>query len=124
MFFKPTIRVLVIDDDASTAAPLAAFLSARRYEVWSCSGLSHARDMLDLWRPHVLVLAPHGDAERHADLGKLRRLYPRLPVVVLTVLEDADLLLDLEAFAPTLPAMRSRGLGSIESAVAVASHIA
>jgi DNA-binding response OmpR family regulator len=118
------IRVLVIDDDKNTAELLAKFLSSHEYEVETCSGLGHARDVLVRWRPHVLVLVPTVEEERHEELEELRRIYPRLPVVVLTAAEGPDLLLDVEAFAPAVPATPSRGLRHIESAVEVASHSA
>jgi DNA-binding response OmpR family regulator len=124
MQFDSKIRVLVIDDDTHTAELLAKFLSSHEYETATCSGLSHARDVLVRWRPHVLVLVPTLEEERHEELEELRRIYPRLPVVVLTAAEGPDLLLDVEAFAPALPARPSRGLRHIESAVEAASHSA
>jgi DNA-binding response OmpR family regulator len=116
-----TIRVLVIDDDSSTAKILARFLTSRDYEVETCSGLGHARDVLVRWRPHVLVLVPTLEAERHEELEELRRIYPRIPVVVLTIADGPDLILDVEAFAPALPARPSRGLAHIASTVEAAS---
>jgi len=119
------MRVLVIDDDPTTAGQLARFLSGR-YEVHTCSGLVRAReahDERDGWRPHVLVLVPPLEQERHGQLEELRRIYPRLPVVVLTLEDGPELLLDLEAFAPTVPVRPSRGLGHIASAVAAASSM-
>lgn len=119
-----TVRVLVIDDDPTTADVLADFLAARRYEVVTCRGIAHARDLPEWWRPRVLVLVPTLEEERHEQLGELRRIYPRIPVVVVTASEDQELLLDLEAFPPTLPAKPSKGLGHIESAVLAASSLA
>ena len=115
----PVTRVLVLDDDAFTSHSLATFLSARHYDVQTCPDARSADDLMTHWRPHVLVLAPH-EGERHAELEGLRRAHPRLPLVVLTANEGLDLLLDLEAFAPALPARPSRGLSNIESAVATA----
>ncbi len=46
---------------------------------------------------------------------------PRVPVVVLTPAAATELILDMEAFAPTMPACPSRGLAYIRSAVADAS---
>ena len=117
------MRVLVIDDDPTTAGQLAAFLSDI-YEVHTCSSLERARaahDGVDAWRPHVLVLVPPLEAKRHGQLEELRRIYPRLPVVVLTLEDGPELLLDLEAFPPTVPVRPSRGLKHIASAVAEAS---
>ncbi|MCC6553954.1 MAG: response regulator [Polyangiaceae bacterium] len=114
-------RVLVIDDDPSKAQLLAGFLTSRDYLVETCSGLDHARDVLARWRPHVLVLVPTLEAERHEELEELRRIYPRIPVVVLTLADGPDLIMDVEAFAPALPARPSRGLAHIASAVAAAS---
>ena len=120
----PTTRVLVIDDDATKAELLAGFLASRAYQVETCSGLGHARDVLARWRPNVIVLVPTIEAERHEDLEELRRIYPRIPVVVLTIADGPDLILDVEAFAPTVPARPSRGLAHIASAVETASVIA
>src|SRR5262245_44670838 len=113
-------RVLIIDDEPTTAAQLAQFLSERSYEVATASGVSHARDVLSEWRPHVLVLVPTLDEARHGELEELRRAYPRVPVVVVTHEIGTDVLLDVEAFAPALPARPERGLGHIASAVAAA----
>ena len=120
----PTIRVLVIDDDASKAQLLAGFLITRDYQVETCSGLDHARDVLVHWRPHVLVLVPTVEAERHEELEELRRIYPRIPVVVLTLADGPELILDVEAFAPAVPARPSRGFAHIASAVEAASIMA
>lgn len=112
-------RVLLIDDDATTSEQLATFLAAR-FEVTACAGLSYARDALQQRRPHVLVLVPTIDAQRHEQLEELRRICPRLPVVVVTTERSPDVLLDVEAFAPALPARLQRGLGHIASVVAEA----
>jgi DNA-binding NtrC family response regulator len=114
------IRVLVIDN-AKSSQLLAPFLSSHDYEVETCSGIEHARDVLVRWRPHVLVLVPRLEGDRHEELYELRRMYPRVPVVVLTLADGPDLIMDIEAFAPTVPACPSRGLAHIESAVATAS---
>jgi DNA-binding NarL/FixJ family response regulator len=113
-------RVLVIHDDPSLAEGLTKHLSNRGYQVAASLGLEHARDVLVHWRPHVLVLVPRVEAERHDELAELRRIYPRLPVVVLTGEQGPDLLRDVEAFAPTLPVLSSQGLGNVEKAVAAA----
>ena len=117
----PTTRVLVIDEDACRAQLLADFLTSRDYQVEICSGLNHARDVLVRWRPNVLVLVPTVEAERHEELEELRRIYPRIPLVVLTLADGPELILDVEAFAPALPARPSRGLAHIASAVESAS---
>jgi DNA-binding response OmpR family regulator len=116
-------RVLVLDDDATRSHALATFLMSRHYDVQACRDTGSVADVLAHWRPHVLVLAPR-DGHRHEMLEELRRLYPRLPLVVLTPTDGPDLLLDLEAFAPAMSAKPSRGLSNIESAVAAASAFA
>lgn len=116
-----TTRVLVIDDDPTAASRLAGFLTSRRYEVATCNCLESAAVVSAHWRPHVMVLAPSLEAQRHDALEELRRRYPRQPIVLLTIADGPELLLDLEAFAPALPACPSRGLSHIESAVAAAS---
>jgi DNA-binding NtrC family response regulator len=113
-------RILLIDADPSHADDLATFLTSRSYEVMSCPRLADASSVLAGWRPHVVVLAPSAHDERHA-LEELRRTLPRLPIVVVTCALGPELLLELEAFAPAVPAMASRGLGHIESAIALAS---
>jgi hypothetical protein len=92
--------------------------------VETCCGLDHARDVLARWRPQVLVLVPRLEAGRHEELEELRRMYPRVPVVVLTLDDGPELIMDVEAFAPTVPACPSRGLAHIASAVATASVMA
>jgi AmiR/NasT family two-component response regulator len=116
-------RVLVVDDDGTSSRDLAAHLAARRYDVQTCPTLEGTVFAVAHWRPHVLVIAATA-AQRHERLEELRRLYPRLPLVVLTAGEGPELLLDLEAFAPTVSACPARGLSHIESAVAAASTFA
>ena len=123
MLTHSTHHVLVIADDPAVADRIAQFLVARRFEVFTCSGLAHARDVLVHWTPHVLVLVPTGEAERHAELESLRHKYPSLPVVVLTAGEGPDLLLDLEAFAPAFPVRPSLDLAPIASAVTAAAQL-
>ena len=123
MLIHPSYHVLVIGDDDSFADRIASFLRSRRFEVFTCSGLSHARDVLVHWTPHVLVFVPSCEAERHAELEALRHMYPSLPVVVLTSCEGLDLLLDLEAFAPALPVKPSPDLAPIASAVTAATSL-
>jgi DNA-binding response OmpR family regulator len=123
MRIYPTYHVLVIAEDAAAADRIASFLVARRFEVFTCPGLAHARDVLAHWTPHVLVLVPSGEAERHAELESLRHKYPNLPVVVLTAEDGPDLLLDLEAFAPALPVKPSLDLAPIASAVSAAATL-
>lgn len=114
-------RVLVIDDDAGKAQLLAGFLASRDYQVETCGGIARAPEVVAHWRPHVMVLVPHLEAERHEQLEELRRMFPRIPVVVVTLAEGQDLILDMEAFAPTVPARPSRNFANIASAVATAS---
>ena len=122
MRIYPTYRVLVIGEDPALADRIASFLSARRFEVFTCE-LPHARDVLTHWTPHVLVLVPSREGERHAEMESLRHKYPSLPVVVLTSGEGPDLLLDLEAFAPALPVKPSLDRAPIASAVTAAAEL-
>lgn len=112
-------RVLVIGDPQASTA-LLNYLVGERYDVSFCSALDGLDDAVERWRPHVVVLTPEKDAGRHADLERIRRRYPSLPVVLLTPAGGQDLLLDLEAFAPAIPVKPSRGLQHVASAVRVA----
>ena len=123
MFIYSSHHVLVIAEDSRLADRIASFLVARRFEVFTCDGLAHARDVLAHWTPHVLVLVPTQEAERHAELEALRHKYPSLPVVVLTTGDGPELLLDLEAFAPALPVKPSLDLAPIASAVTSAAML-
>jgi len=114
------IRVLVIDENPTTAGDLASFLSAHHYDVSTCSALDGARSAVSSRRPHVLVLATKDHP--HAEVEEVRKVYPRLPLVLLTAEAGQELLLDVEAFAPAVPAYPSRGFGHIESAVEAAAH--
>jgi len=122
MEHEGTIRVLVIDDDPKSARHLAAFLAAHHYDVSTCAALDAARSVVAARRPHVLVLATKDHP--HAEIEELRRHYPRLPLVLLTAEAGQELLLDVEAFAPAVPACPSRGLRHIESAVETAARLA
>jgi DNA-binding response OmpR family regulator len=118
-----TTRVLVIDDDTTAATQLVGFLVSRKYEVATCGGLDATLVHSAPWRPHVLLLALSDETPRGAGLSELRHRYPRQPIVLLTADEGLELLLDLEAYAPTLPVRPARGLKHIESVVAAASGI-
>ncbi|MDC3954607.1 MULTISPECIES: response regulator [Polyangium] len=115
-----SIRVLVIDENPTSAGDLASFLSAHHYDVSTCSALDGARSAVSSRRPHVLVLATKDHP--HAEVEEVRKVYPRLPLVLLTEEAGQELLLDVEAFAPAVPACPARGLGHIESAVEAAAH--
>ncbi|MDC0749462.1 response regulator [Polyangium mundeleinium] len=114
------IRVLVIDENLTNAGDLASFLSAHHYDVSTCSALDGARSAVSSRRPHVLVLATKDHP--HAEVEEVRKVYPRLPLVLLTEEAGQELLLDVEAFAPAVPACPARGFGHIESAVEAAAH--
>jgi DNA-binding response OmpR family regulator len=118
-----TTRVLVIDDDTAAATRLAGFLTSRKYEVAACGGLDAAVVRSAHWRPHVIMLSLSTEMARSASLGELRHHYPRQPIVLLTADEGLELLLDLEAYAPTLPVRPALGLSHIESVVAAASAL-
>jgi DNA-binding response OmpR family regulator len=119
MDIDAAIRVLVIDEDQTNASHLAMFLTAHHYDVATCSTLTTAPSAMSERRPHVLVLATKDHP--HAELEELRKVYPRLPLVVLTAEAGQELLLDVEAFAPALPASPSRGFKHVESAVEAAA---
>ena len=114
------IRVLVIDENPTSAGDLASFLSAHHYDVSTCSALDGARSVVSSRRPHVLVLATKDHP--HAEVEEVRKVYPRLPLVLLTAEAGQELLLDVEAFAPAVPACPSRGFGDVESAVEALAH--
>jgi len=116
------IRVLVIDENPTSAGDLASFLSAHHYDVATCSALDGARSAVSSRRPHVLVLATKDQDHPHAEVEEVRKVYPRLPLVLLTAEAGQELLLDVEAFAPAVPACLSRGFGDIESAVEAAAY--
>lgn len=122
MNLDQTTRVLILGE-APTASRLADFLAAQRYEVISCISLDMADEALTHWRPHVMVLVPGAEAARHDSLEALRRHHPRLPIVVVTGESGRDLLLDLEAFTPALPAVPSLDFRSVQTAVDEASHL-
>lgn len=113
-------RVLVIDGDSSAATRLAGFLTSRDYEVATSDGLDASELVCAHWRPHVMVIAPPLGSCAHVALEEARRRYPRQPIVLLTSAEGLELLLDLEAFAPALPASPGRGLSHIASVVEAA----
>lgn len=123
MNLEQTTRVLVLGDDPSTALPLAGFLNAQHYEVVSCVSLDYADEALAHWTPHVMVLVPGVEAARHESLEALRKHHPRLPIVVVTRESGRDLLLDLEAFTPALPAVPSLDFQSVQTAVDEATHL-
>ena len=60
---------------------------------------------------------------RHESLQALRKHHPRLPIVVVTRESGRELLLDLEAFTPALPAVPSVDFLSVQAAVDEASHL-
>jgi DNA-binding response OmpR family regulator len=84
--------VLVVEDDAATAAFLADNLRADGFAVWSASGASEALRALELRQPDLLLLdlgleSGSGldvlDRVRSADAAS-SRVDPDLPVILLT----------------------------------------
>lgn len=118
---SPT-RVLVLGPGFGPASPFAASLGARGHEVVACRDLGSLPFLLERWIPRVVVLAPPVEARRHDLLKGVRRLLPQIPVVVLTNEAGPDLLLDLEAFPPTVPARRSRDLSDALKSVELAAE--
>lgn len=119
---QSAIRVLVLDENIESAGHLATFLSAHHYDVATCQELEGARASMSSRRPHVLVVTTKDHP--HEELWALRKMCPRLPLVVVTEEAGQELLLDVEAFAPAIPASPLRGLMHIESAVEAAAVLA
>ena len=94
---------------------LADELRARGYDVLGCPDASSARFALATWTPDVVIVIPADEAHRHGDMLALRRVLRDVPLVVMTNDAGPDLLLDLEAFAPTLPAKPLRSTHAVDA---------
>ena len=79
---EAAIRVLVIDDNPTSAGDLASFLTAHHYDVSTCSALDGAKSAVSSRRPHVLVLATKDRPHAELRQGLERRIAARLATAV------------------------------------------
>lgn len=89
------IRVLLVDRDQDTRDILTIVLEQRGADVRVAAAIDEALEMLESWRPDVLVsdtVSP--DRDEYALVGKVRGLEPerggRIPALALTSLARAD----------------------------------
>ena len=80
------MNILLLEDDAAIAAALEAFLTEKGCRVTRCAALSEARELVEAALPDVAVLDWNlPDGEGAALCRELRRRWPRLPLLLLTV---------------------------------------
>jgi DNA-binding NtrC family response regulator len=91
MAATPPFRVLVVDDDADTVANLSDILSLDDYQVETAGTLAEALARDD-WSDYLAIVLdrrlPDGTAEE--VLPQLKRLAPRVAVVIVTGYSDLD----------------------------------
>jgi len=81
----PPISVLLVDDDESVAAGLAAFLGHSGFEVTSASRGGQVLGMLAASRPAVVVLdLSLPDVEGFVVAEVIRKAWPTIPIIFMT----------------------------------------
>jgi len=93
--------VLIMDDEPKICDILSRFFAARGLESRSVQTVREALECLQVFPPDYLILdllMPDGSGLDVLEIAKAR--YPKLPIVVLTVVDDPE----LEASAAALGA--------------------
>ena len=93
--------VLIVDDEPKICDILARFFEARGLETRSAKTVRDALECLQVSPPDYLILdllMPDGSGLDVLEIAKAR--YPKMPVVILTVMDDPE----MEASASALGA--------------------
>ena len=85
------MKLLVVDDEVEICDFLKSFFEERNYEVKSASSGQAALDMVEQFKPNVILLdikMPGMDGIQ--VLGAIKKKYPRIKVIMVTALETRD----------------------------------
>jgi len=94
-------RVVVIEDEIEVAATILEQLTARDYEVRTATTAQEGLDVIEAFRPDVLLLDISLPGLSGPGLVKIfDRVYPRLPVIVLTGAVDSRVVAQIAGHHP------------------------
>jgi len=94
-------RVVVIEDDIDVAATLLDELVGRDYEVLTATTAKEGLEVVEAWQPDVVLLDVVLPGMSGPELlSVLGRVYPRLPVIVLTGTLDPRILTQIAERRP------------------------
>ena len=97
----PRARVLVVEDEIEVAATLLEQLAGRDYEVRTATTAEEGLDVIDAFRPDVLLLDMSlPGLSGPGVLAILRRLHPGLPVIVVTSVVDPRVVAQITQHTP------------------------
>ena len=115
-------RVLVIEDEIDVAATLLEQLAGRDYDVMTAITVKEGFDVIDTFRPHVLLLDISLPGLSGPGLVPIfGRVYPGLPVIVVTSTVDPAVLRELAAQKPFHLLHKPWDLDALDRLVAAAA---
>ena len=84
-------KILVVDDEPEVRLVLTEFLESRGYEVTAAGSGAEALAMVDVAKPHVVLLdVSMPDMDGMETLKRLAASNPGLPIIMVTANADVD----------------------------------
>ena len=84
-------KILVVDDEPEVRLVLSEFLESRGYEVTAASSGAEALAMVDVVKPHVVLLdVTMPEMDGMETLKRLAAANPGLPIIMVTANADVD----------------------------------
>ena len=85
-------KIMIVDDDQLIYSSLKRVLSTKNYDVAVCTSGGAVMDALMNEQPEVMLLDIYlGDASGLDILPEVKKLYPQLPVIMMTAYSDVQL---------------------------------
>jgi DNA-binding NtrC family response regulator len=115
-------RVLVIEDDVDVAATLLEQLAGRDHEVLTVTTAEEGLDIIDAFRPDVLLLdTTLPGLSGPSLLPVFGRLHPGMPIIVLTASVDPRVLAQIEGHKPFRLVHKPYDIDALDRLVAAAA---
>jgi CheY-like chemotaxis protein len=84
-------KILVVDDEPEVRLVLTEFLESRGYEVTAASSGAEAISLVDVVKPHVVLLdVTMPEMDGMETLKRLAAANPGLPIIMVTANADVD----------------------------------
>ena len=116
-------RVVVIEDEVEVAATLLEQLAGRDYEVKTATTAEEGLDVIDEFRPQVLLLdLSLPGLSGPGLLPVFRRVHPRLPVIVVTSAVDPRVVEQIAGHKPFHVMHKPWDIDALDRLVAAAAR--
>jgi DNA-binding NtrC family response regulator len=116
-------RVLVIEDEIEVAATLLEQLTGRDYEVVTATTAEESFDIIDEFRPDVLLLdLSLPGLSGPGLLTVFARVHPALPVIVVTSVVDPRTIAEIAARRPFHVVYKPYDIDALDRLVAAATE--